>query len=86
MYSIILTSAAPFTPKISLTSLDFQSYIDSLTNNILVAMLVFFIFILCIYMLIIGIQYIVFLLNYSRESRVGKQEFISEQPVDNLSF
>jgi len=80
-----ITSASQFTPKMGPVSLDFQEYLNSLISNIFVAMLIFFAFVLTIYLLVIGIQYFVFILNYLRQSKHNKQKYLKEQPVEGMA-
>ena len=71
-------------PDIKYTSIDFQTYFDGLINNILIALLVFFAFIACMYIFFLGIQYSIFFLKYLKVSKPEKQKVIQQYPVENL--
>ena len=83
MKSISINSSS-FIPEIRLTSMDFETYIDLLTGKLLLAILVFFAFIACMYIFFVVIQYSIFFLKYLKDSKPEKQKIIQEHPIENL--
>ncbi len=72
------------TPEINISTLDFETYLDSLVSEILVATLIFFVFVFCIYLIYLTIHYFIIQFNPLADSNFEKQNLNHELPVENL--
>ena len=79
-----IVSSSFSTPEINISTIDFQTYLSSLVGDVLVASLIFFGFVLCIYLLYLTVHYFIIFLKPLTDSKFDKQNLNQELPVENV--
>ncbi len=81
---LFFLSPAPVNPAITITGIDFQSYLSSLIANVLVALLAFFVFVLAIYIAYMAIQYFILFRKNLKVQKPKQDEIYGKQTIENL--